>query len=303
MISFFRVIKFAFQNFWRNFWLSIITISMLVLTLLTINILLVLNVVTERAIDFVEGRIEVSVYFNADVGDERVANTAGYLRSLSQVRDVEVITSEEALDRFKESHAGDETVLASLDEVGENPFGPTLVVKAQSVGDFPFILDALDNPQFRDDIREKDFSNYESIINRIRDTTDRIRFFGLGLSIVFLFIAMLIVFNTVRMGIFTHREEIGIMKLVGASDWFVRSPFLLEVLGYSFVSTVIVAFLTFPMVAIFEDRLTNFFDGRPVELVLYFQEQGFMIFGLQFLFLAFISMVATGFAMRKYLKV
>lgn len=283
--------------------MSLITISMLVLTLLTINVLVVLNIVTDKAIEYVEQRIEVSVYFNANVEQVKVTNTAGYLRNLPQVRDVETITAEEAYDRFQVRHAGDESILNSLEEIGENPFGPTLVVKASTANDFPFILNALDNPQFRDDIRDKDFSSYQDVIARIRYTTDRIRLFGLGLTVIFLLIAMLIVFNTVRMGIFTHREEIGIMKLVGASNWFVRAPFLLEVIGYSFMSTAIMAALMYPTIAFMEQRFDTYFDGQSTNILQYFEINGWMIFGTQFLALAVISMIATGFAMRKYLKV
>ena len=302
-ISSYRVVKFAFQNFWRNFWLSFITISMLILTLITINVLLVLNVVTDRAIESVEDRIEISVYFKSSANNDRVADAGGYLRSLAQVRDVEVITADEALVKFEDRYASDSLILSSLEEFGENPFGPALIVKAKSADDYQFILDALDNPQFRDDIREKDFSNYEQMINRIRSTTDRIRLFGLALSAAFLIIAMLIVFNTVRIGIFVHREEIGIMKLVGATNWFVRSPFLIESIVYSFIATAAVAAIMYPVVGFMEPRFDQYFDGGSTHLVDYFIQNGFMIFGIQFLILTFISVVSTVFAIRKYLKV
>jgi len=302
-ISLIRIVKFALQNFWRNIWLSLITISMLVLTLLSVNVLLVLNLVGQKAISYVENRIEVSVYFNAGVSDEKVAAASEYVRSLSQVRDVQIITSDEALERFQARHAADEAILASLGEIGHNPFGPTLVIKALSVDAFPLILDGLENPQFRDDIRDKDFSSYEEIITRIRDTSDRIRWFGIGLSATFLLIAILIVFNTVRIAIFIHREEIGIMKLVGASNWFVRAPFLLESILYSAIAIGIVAAIMFPVVAILEPRFNIYFDGETTNLVKYFSDNGLMIFGVQFLVLSAINMFSTGLAMRKYLKV
>jgi len=301
-ISIYRVIKFAFQNFWRNFWLSIITVSMLVLTLITINVLIVLNVVTDRAIEVVEDRIEVSVYFESGTEPETVMSASAYLQGLAQVRDVEVITEDEALQRFRDRHAGDEAILGSLDEVG-NPFGPTLVVSAFSTDDFPFILDALDNPQFRDHIRNKDFDDYGKFINDIRTTTSRIRIFGLALSIAFLVIAMLIVFNTVRIGIFIHREEIGIMKLVGATNRFVRMPFLIESVFYSLLATLIVAAIMFPVIGFMEPRFDAYFDGQSTQLVKYFIENGPVIFLAQFCLLAFISIFSTMFAMRRYLKV
>lgn len=303
MTSVLRAIKFAFQNFGRNFWLSIITVSMLALTLVTVNVLVVLQQVTEKAIAYAEDRIEVSVYFLPATSEDRIKNAAGYLQGLPQVRDVEIITADEALGRFTERHAADEAILQSLDAVGGNPFGPTLVIKAHTADDFPFILSALDNPQFRNDIREKDFSSYEDIIERIRLTTNRVQMFGLALSAVFLLIAVLIVFNTVRIGIFIHREEIGIMKLVGATNAFVRAPFLIECVLYAALAVGLVAAVAYPTVAAMEPRLSAFFGGESIGLLDYFIANWYWIFGAQFVSLTLINMLATGIAMRKYLKV
>jgi len=106
----------------------------------------------------------------------------------------------------------------------------------------------------------------------------------------------------VRMGIFTHREEIGIMKLVGASNWFVRAPFVLEMMFYSLLSTGILIAVTLPSTAFLEGRFSIYFDGQPIGLTEYFQTDGWLIFGGQFLALALISILASTFAMRKYLK-
>lgn len=303
LVSTYRVTKFAFQNFWRNFWLSVITVSMLILTLITINILLVLNVVTEKAIALVEDRIEVSVYFNQTTSDETLTGAIAYLRGLSQVRDVMKIDAQTAYDNFVARHAGDEEILASLQELGENPFGSMLVVKAYSAEDFDFIIDALNNPQFQNDIRDKDFSNYESIVKRIRDITDKIRTFGIVLSLVFLSIAILIVFNTVRIGMFIHREEIGIMRLVGASNWFIKAPFYIEMIFLSFIATLVVPFLMYLMIVILESRLGMYFGAGGVGLYAYFVENGLIIYGIQFLALVAITIFSTGLAMKKHLRV
>lgn len=303
LISIYRVTKFAFQNFWRNFWLSIITITMLVMTLLTVNILIVLNFVTDRAIQTVEDRVEISVYFHLSSPQTSVDNAVNYLRSLSQVKDVKVNTAQEALDQFVARHQNDEAILQSLEEIGGNPFGPSLTIKAFEVSDFEFILDALENPEFRDYIREKDFSNYEDVVVRIKDATDRVRTFGVVLSVVFLLIAILIVFNTVRMSIFIHREEIGIMKLVGASDQFVRAPFLLEMILLSLIAIVTTLLIVYPTVAILEPKFGFYFGGDSIGMADYFEQKGLMIFVLEFVGLVLLTMFSTGLAMRKYLKV
>ncbi|TAK03815.1 FtsX-like permease family protein [Patescibacteria group bacterium] len=304
MTTVLRVIKFAGQNILRNFWLSVITVSMMTFTLLSVNVLVALSLVADRAIAYVEDKVEVSVYFKAEATEAHVADAAGFLRALEQVRDVRVTTSDEALERFKARHERDATVLASLQEIGKNPFGPTLVVKARAPGDFPFIMEALDRPQFADDVREKDFTDYQGVIDRIRETTDRARAVGVTVAGTFFAIALLIVFNTVRLGLVIHREEIGIMKLVGATSAFVRTPFLVETVLLSLVATLVSAALVIPAVAAADPALGAFFDGAAtLDLLGFYRREGIMVFGIQFAVLAATSMIATGFAMRKYLRV
>lgn len=302
-VSSYRVVKFALQNFWRNFWLSLITLSMLLLTLFTINILLVLNVVTDRAIALVEDRVELSVYFYDSTQETTLSSAVAYLRGLSQVKDVEIISADEAYQQFIERHTNDVQIMASLQELGENPFGPTLIIKADQVGDFEMIIDALDNPQFRDSIREKDFSDYQSIVERIQSTTDRIQAFVIVLAIIFLFIACLIVFNTVRIGIFIHRDEIGIMRLVGANNWFIKAPFLLEMALVSFIAVGITIAVIYPALIFIEPQVGVYFGSQSAGLLEYFIQHGLLIFGGEFLALVIITFFSTGMAMKKYLKV
>ncbi len=302
-ISSIRAIRFAFQNIWRNFWLFLITVTMLVLTLLSVNLLLVVDFIASRATQYVEDRIEVSVYFNAGTTQEKAMSAVAYLRGLSQVRDVETVTADEALIRFKNRHAGEEAILRSLQEVGRNPFGPTLVIRAKSAADFPFILEALDHPRFNEDIREKDFSDYTEMIRRIQSVTNSVRVFGFGLFIIFFAIATLIIFNTVRIGIFIHREEIGIMKLVGATDRFVRAPFLIEVVFSSALAAVIVAALLLPAVAALDPKLHQFFFGYSMGIAPYFAENWWKIFGAELAGLLLVNVFSTYIAMRRHLRV
>lgn len=283
--------------------MSIITISMLVLTLLTVNILLILNRVTDQAIAFVENRIEVSVYFNEHANDLKVTEALTYLRILPQVKEVTAISADESLAAFKQRHAQDPAILGSLDELGKNPFGPTLVIKAHTAKDFDSIIAALDNPRFRDEIRQKDFSDYQSIVGKIRQTTTQLRNGGILLSGIFFLIALLIIFNTVRVAIFIHREEIGIMRLVGASSTFIRAPFLVETVLLSLISVLVVVAIVYPTLAFIEPTFNQYFGSDSKGLVSYFEQNGWWIFGGEFLALLVVTMGSTALAMRKHLKV
>ncbi|MFH1142438.1 MAG: permease-like cell division protein FtsX [Candidatus Uhrbacteria bacterium] len=276
---------------------------MLVLTLLTVNVLMVLNVVTSTAIDTVENKIDVSVYFKQDTSDDIIQGAQGYLRGLDQVVDAQLITADQALERFQERHVNEVDILRSLEEVSGNPFGSSLVVKARSSKDFDFILESLENPQYRDYIEKKEFDDYEEIISNINNITDKVRWFGFILSGIFMLIAILIVFNTVRVAIFIHREEISIMRLVGASSTFIRSPFLVEAVLFSLLGTLITIIIIYPVLGVLEPHFDAFFGTTSTGLLDYYNANMLIIFGAQFVGIALVNILASSIAMRKYLKI
>ncbi len=303
MITVYRIGKFAFQNFWRNIWLSIITVTILVLTLLTVNILLVLNVIGQTAVKTIEAKIDVSVTFTPETSTTLIGNARGYLLSLPQVKDVRTLSPEEVLRDFRADNAGNPDVLASLDEVEGNPFGGQLVILANNPEDFDFILEALESPEYKPSIADKDFEDHQVVIQNITTTFDKIRTGGIILGGIFLLITVLIIVNTIRVAIYTHREEIGIMRLVGAPNFFIRAPFLVEAMLYTLIAVLVTIAIVYPTISLIEPALDAFFQTTPTGLLSYFTANFELIFGLQLAALCIINMVATGFAMRKYLQV
>jgi len=144
-VALFRVIKFSSQDFWRNFWLSAATVIVLVLTLVVVNFLIILNVLTKTAVAEVQEKIDVSIYFKQGVSESQIGNIKSYLLSLPEVEAVEYISPERALSEFQKKHANDPAILESLNEVGENPLGATLVVRARDPQKYREILKILDD--------------------------------------------------------------------------------------------------------------------------------------------------------------
>jgi len=283
--------------------LSIATILVFVLTLTMINLLIVVHVLTQTAVQQVEDRIDVSVYFKRGTSEPTILEAREYLLGLSQVRSAQYVSSEEAYTRFTQRHRNDSSIINALSTIESNPFGGSLVIQARAPEDFEFILEALNNPQFGDAIEQKDFEDHERIIARIRSVTDRVQWFALGVGAVFLVIAVLIVFNAIRIAIYTHREEIGIMKLVGASNSFIRLPFLLESLIFSLVSTLIMAAILLPALQVLDPQLSAFFGTASIGLTEYVFSNGFLVFGGQFIVLAALSVLSASVAMSRYLHV
>lgn len=291
------------RHIWRNGWLSLATIVLLSLTILTVDVLFAMQQIGATAVRAVEDKLDVSLYFSSGTPPETVAAAAAYLRGLPEVRDVSTITPEEALARFEREQADNPAVLEALAEVQENPFTDTLVVKARRAEDFPTILAAADHPQFRDAIQKRHFSNYQSIVDRIQQTVNNVQTFGAGLAALFLFISILIVFNTVRITFYLYHEEISIMRLVGATSAFIRAPFFLAALFFSACAVLLATALAWLGVSLVEPYLNTFFVDTPVHI----RDQAFarapiLLIG-EFVGLSFVSVVSTWGAMRRYLKI
>jgi cell division transport system permease protein len=296
-----RVVKFAFKDFWRNLGLSLMTISILVLTYFSLNLLVVVNFFTDAAIKVIEDRVDISVYFGPEVSDDRVHGVRGNLTSLPEVKDVVFISRDEALETFKRNHAEEPEILAALQEVGENPLGPVLVIKAKDAGRYGPILEALESPAIKSLVEDKTVQDHKALIERLTSVTAKVQRAALGLSVVFALISLLIVFNTIRVSIYIHREEIAIMRLVGASSDFVRIPFLIETFLFNLISLGIVAALVFPALNVVEPAARAFFDA-DVGVIAYYREHWMTIFGYQLGAVTFLSLLATALSMRRYLK-
>lgn len=301
LVSSTRVFKFALKDFWRNLGLSLMTISILVLTYLSLNLLVIVNFFTDAAIHVIENRVDISVYFGPTVSDERILGVRGNLASLPEVKDVIFISRDEALAQFKRNHADEPSILEALNEVGENPLGAVLVIKAKSASQYGPILEALDSPAVKSLVEDKTVEDHRALIERLSAVTDKVQRAALGLSLVFALISLLIVFNTIRVSIYIHREEIAIMRLVGASSDFVRVPFLIETVLFNLISLGIVAAVVLPTLGVIEPAARAFFDA-DVGITAYYRSDWLTIFGYQLGAVTFLSLVATVLSMRKYLK-
>jgi len=302
-LSFARVVKLALQQFHRNLWLSIVTITLLILALLSINIMVSLGAVGHAAKDAVQDTIDISVYFKPTVTNEEVESIRKTLLNLPEVHEVDYIPKEGSLARFKERHRDDPVIMESLTELGENPFGATLAVKAKDADQYPRIIVFLEDEAYADLIEEKNFDDHELVIKKINALMRNIRSFGLAVAALFGLIAVLVVINTVRVAVYTHRGEIGVMRLVGASNWFIRGPFLLEAIVFSAVATILTAALVYLGLRFAQPRIDELFEGINLSLIGYYNRYFLLIFGIQFLGIVVLTMVSSFFAVRRYLRV
>lgn len=303
MTTLLRVFRFALQNFRRNLWLSLATTSIMALTIISVNLLFLFNLIGNKAIKLVEDKVDVSVYFKPDTSDEIVLSARSFLTEQDGVRDVQFVGRDLALERFRERHKNDPAIIASLDELEENPLGASLKIKAEDPSKYKIILDSLDNPTYRGTILEKSFDDHEILIEKLGAATKKVEKSALALSLMFAFIVILIVVNSVRVAIYTRREEIGIMKLVGASDWFIRLPFLLEATFAGALAAFVAVLVVIPGIGAIQPYMVKFFGTEAVDLITYFRSHGFALFSTQLLGAMLLPMGIAGAAVGRYLKV
>lgn len=302
-LTIYRTIKFALQGFWRNIWLSIVTIVILVLTLFSISVVGTVNIIGREAIKSIQDKINISAYFKNDAPDDQVLNIKYRLENLSQIKSVSYISKEQALDNFKEKHKDDPEIIASIEELENNPLGATLVVQANNIEDYKEILNILKDPDYSDLIQKVNFEDNQNLINEFSNITNKVQKVVIIISGIFIIITILIIFNTIRITIYTHREEIGIMKLVGATNWFIRMPFLLESILYGVLACIICLAILYPLLNVISPQVTNFFTGYELDLLNYFKNNFWYIVGLELGFAVILSVISSSIAIGKYLKV
>lgn len=301
--SLLRVIKFGLQSFWRNVWLSVVTVTIITLGLLSVSLLAVSTVLSHEALSRLQNRIDISVYLKPELTDDQVKGANQAVEAIPGVKTVEVTTAAQALDSFKQRHQDNPTIAQSITELGTNPLGATLTVTAVNEAAYQQVLQGLQSPQLATYIQEARFEDYRKIIDAFTNLSSQVRQVGGAVSLVFILIALLVVFNAMRINIYTHREEIGIMRLVGGTSWFIRGPFLVESIVYALLATLITAAIFFPLLSFVQPYVDSFFDGYRFDLVGYFTSRSVLFFGLEFVGAALLNILASTVAMRRYLKV
>ena len=299
--SFFRIAKFSLQDIFRNMSLSFMTVLILILMLLSINTLIVVRVITDESIQTVKEQIDVSIYFHPESTEEEIAEVREYVGSFPEVENEVYLTKEEVLENFKETYSDNKEILASLDELGENPLGPTLVVKTREPKDYEKIINALSVPEYENTIEAKTFGDTQTAIDRIHSITTQVERFTYFLTALFAIIAFVIIFNTIRVAIYTQRAEIGIKRLVGATNWFISGPYMLESLIFSIVSVAVTYGIAHFSIGFLDPYMSVVF-GETELLATYFSSHLFLILGIEFVSVFLLTVVSSGLAMRRYLR-
>lgn len=301
MVTLSRIIKYAWIGFLRNGWLSVSTIGIMILALIVFEGLILFNVVTKGAVESVQEKVDISVYFKSNVSEDSILNIKRSLEGLSEVRLAEYVSREEALHEFKTRHAGDETIVQTLEELDENPLLASLNIKAGELGEYDTIAGYLEAPNLQELIEKVTYAQNKVVIDRLDKLVDTTERGVVGLTAFLAFLAALVTFNTIRLAIFSNKEQIEIMRLVGASNSFIRGPYVAEGILYGLVAAVVSFVILIPIISFASPHIADFI--LEVNLADYFANNWGNLILYQAAFGVALGVVSSTIAIRRYLEV
>lgn len=247
-----RIARSGFVGFWRNQAVSLAALFAMTITLFVIGALLVGNTFLNAFLGTIKDKVDVTVYFVENAEESDILAVKRSLDVLPEVASTEYISREMALETFRERHKDDAVMLSALDEIGGNPLRGSINIKARELSQYESVTKFLegDNAALTLEgasiVEKVNYRQNKLVIERMSKLIDYSRRLGTALVLLLSLMSVLVTFNTISLALYSAREEISVMKLVGAANNFVRGPFLIQGAMYGVISAIISAAIMYP---------------------------------------------------------
>lgn len=263
----------------------------------------IFGAVGEAALTSIREKIDVSIFFNVDVSEDNILNLKGQIENeLVEVREITYISKDEALAQFRERHKSDEAIQQALEELGDNPLSASLNIKTKETDQLPVVAAYLRNIVPEEMVDEISYNeDNKAVIDRLTAIIGVSEFAGLILALFLSIVAVLVAFNTILLGIYSNRDEIAIMRLVGAPNLFIRGPFIGLGVIYGVLTATLVTVLTIPIVYLISPYAALFVPG--FDLVAWFFGGFIWIYLVQVGIGIAIGVISSMIAINRYLDI
>jgi len=297
ILKLWRTFQEGWHNFYRDGWLTVATVTIMTLALYIVSLTVVVGGGIHTALQNVQDRVTISVYFEFSVEEGDIISIAENVAQFSEVQSVDYVSRDRALQDFRSVVSDDPVISQTLDELDENPLNASLTIRAENPEDYESIARFFEE-NHAEQVTRVNFQQNRETIERLSGLIVFVRNAGLVLGTIFIIIAVLITFNTVRMSMYAHRREYEIMRLVGASNLHVRMPSVFEGIFYGLAG----AFASSIMLAITLLSMKPFLERVFSIDVVSFASYIVVGFGGMILFGVFLGVISSFFAIRRYLE-
>jgi len=300
-----RISKTGFVQFWRNGVVSLSAVLVMIITLFVIGLVIFTSALLTRSLQSIEDKVDINVYFTTLAEETEVLKIKQAIEALPEVAFVTYVSPEEALENFRERHKNDQKTLEALNELASNPLGAVLNVKAKEASQYEGVATFLDQnyPTTIDGsiVERVNYFQNKQAIDRLGQIIDAGERLGAIITILFIVISIVITLNTIRLAMYISKDEIHVMKLVGASGRFITGPFLVTGAMYGIVSSIVTLILFWPFTFWLGPITERFFVD--VNLFEYYLSS----FGQMFLIIVgsgiVIGSISSLLAIKRYLKI
>jgi cell division transport system permease protein len=301
-----RIIRTGIYNFRRNTTVSLASVLIMTVTLLVIGFLLFGSAVLNTSLAELRNKVDVNVTFISTAEEADILALKHSLESLPEVSLVSYVTRDQALEDFKARHANDQSILAALDELSSNPLGAILNVKAKDPSQYQSVADFLSSKNILSKagvpiVDHVNFYQNKTAIDKLSRIINASHRLGFGIALAFTIISLLIALNTLRLTIYMAKDEIAVMRLVGASTAYIQGPFIVVGIIYGMVAGILTLVILLPITYWLGGVTQNFFIG--LNLFSYYIKHLFEIFLIIVGSGVLLGAVSSLFAIRRYLKV
>lgn len=302
-----RTLKSGFVSFWRNGSVSLASVLVMIVTLLVISSIIFIGAMMSSTLKSIESKVDIDVYLTQTASDTDIASLQKSVNNLPEVASTILTSREDSLTQFRQRHQDDELTLQALDEIGTNPLGASINIRAKDPSQYETIVKFLDSQKTGVDgtgggvIERVNYSNNKQAIDALNRIMMASRKLGTLVVVFFALVSILITFNTIRLAIYIFREEISVMRLVGASEMYIRGPFVTVGLMYGAVAGFITLILLYPMTYYVGPLTFNLGTGLNVfsYYISNFVQMFLIVVGTGLI----LGAVSSYLAVKKYLKV
>ncbi len=301
-----RVVKAGSVSFVRNGSVSVASTLVMTVTLSVIASLIFVSAILQSTLQGIKEKVDVNVYFESTATEPQILALKSRLDSRPDVAATTYTTAEQALENFKQRHGDNQLVMGALDEIGENPLEASVNIRAQDPSQYQAIADYIEQQNATGDNTQQIvkkisyIENKEAIdtLSKIINSSERL---GIIVALFFILISILITFNTVRLAIYTSKDEIGVMRLVGASSRYIKGPFVVVGVIYGLVSAIITLVLFYPITYWMGPMTYNL--GTGLNVFTYYLSNFLQITGIVIGSGVILGIISSYLAVKKYIKV
>ena len=301
-----RIVKAGFVSFWRNALVSLSAVFVMTVALFVIGTTTLSSVFLQSTLAAIKDKVDINIYFNPDVSETDILTLKRSLEGIPEVAKIEYISRDTAIANFKTRHENDYLMTQALDELADNPLGAILNIKAKEPSQYEAIANHIKNEQDAlssgvNPIASVNYGKNKIVIDRLTAITAGVARVSTALLLLLVGIAIVITFNTIRLAIYISRDEIAVMRLVGASNMFVRGPFIVEGIMYGIVAAIIATALLYPVMLWLKGATEGFYGGT--DLFVYYLQNLNQILSVLLASGVVLGALSSVLAVRRYLKV